>query len=204
MGSRLGVALVASACTALALGGIALATDLVADRTPAAAPKMNGCANKQTGALRLANRCKKTERKVSWAIVGPVGPKAPELLAGSVAFVDALDTDGFIGLGGLPAVQPAAADAGSELAVGAVLSGFRANARGFATGTVTVNVLRSTTGVDGTYTPTGITCGLTSAPDLLPDTAHSAAFAAGDYLAVEIVNPTGTFLRNVRWTASYR
>ena len=149
MGSRLGVALVASACTALALGEIALATDLVADRTPAAAPKMNGSANKQTGALRLANRCKKTERKVSWAIVGPVGPKAPELLAGSVAFVDGLDTDGFIGLGGLPAVQPPP-PCGLQLAVGATLSGFRANARGFATGTVTVNVLRSTTGVDGT------------------------------------------------------
>jgi hypothetical protein len=69
---------------------------------------------------------------------------------------------------------------------------------------VIVSVLRSATGVDGTYTPTGVTCELTSATPSCSDTAHTVAFAAGDALAVQIVNPTGSFIRNVRWTARYQ
>jgi hypothetical protein len=43
----------------------------------AAADKSNtlqGCSKKSNGALRLANKCKKSERRVSWDIAGPAGP----------------------------------------------------------------------------------------------------------------------------------
>jgi hypothetical protein len=36
---------------------------------------LRGCANKRSGALRLAAHCKKSERGVSWSIAGPQGPQ---------------------------------------------------------------------------------------------------------------------------------
>lgn len=36
---------------------------------------LRGCANKRSGALRLAAHCKKSERRVSWSINGPQGPQ---------------------------------------------------------------------------------------------------------------------------------
>ncbi len=38
---------------------------------------MNGCANKHTGALRLAHTCRKHERAVIWNAQGPPGPAGP-------------------------------------------------------------------------------------------------------------------------------
>jgi hypothetical protein len=140
---------------------------------------------------------------VTWNIVGPAGPRAPELLTGSVSFVDALDTEGYVGLGGVPAVQLAPADAGSVMAVGGTISGFRANARSFPAGTVTVTLMRSAA-IDGTYESTGITCALTDAAAGCSDTAHTAALAPGDVLVLQILNPTGSYVRNVRWTARYQ
>jgi len=50
--------------------GTALATSTSAD-----ALKINACANRKTGQLRLAQRCRSTERSVSWAqqAAGPQG-----------------------------------------------------------------------------------------------------------------------------------
>jgi hypothetical protein len=89
------------------------------------------------------------------------------------------------------------------MAAGGTLSRFQAASRGV-TGPVTVTVLRSTTGIDGPYDPTTITCELTAAASSCSDLAHSVVFAAGDALAVRIQNATGTYIRNVRWTARYQ
>ncbi|MEA2211259.1 MAG: hypothetical protein QOF83_1207 [Solirubrobacteraceae bacterium] len=44
---------------------------------------IHACANKHTGALRLAGRCTKRERAVSWNAVGPRGPGGPQGLPGA-------------------------------------------------------------------------------------------------------------------------
>jgi len=59
----LGVALVA---LLLACGGLAYASTT-------GESVIRACANKKTGALRIASRCKRSERHVSWNSVGPSG-----------------------------------------------------------------------------------------------------------------------------------
>jgi len=49
-------------------GGTALA-----EITSSSAPTINACANRKTGQLRLAQRCRSTERPVSWAQQAPAG-----------------------------------------------------------------------------------------------------------------------------------
>jgi len=60
----------------LALGGGAYA---VAD----GGGTIHACANKRSGALRLAGRCTNTERDVSWNVQGPYGLQGPMGPAGS-------------------------------------------------------------------------------------------------------------------------
>ncbi len=63
-------AALAAASTVLA-SGVAVAA--VAEQR-AAGPTVRACANKQTGALRVARpACRSTERRVSWAVRGPRG-----------------------------------------------------------------------------------------------------------------------------------
>ena len=38
-------------------------------------PVIRACANKKTGALRLASKCRRSERSVSWSQRGPEGPR---------------------------------------------------------------------------------------------------------------------------------
>jgi hypothetical protein len=38
---------------------------------------IRACANKRTGALRLAKHCMRNEKRVSWSITGPRGPQGP-------------------------------------------------------------------------------------------------------------------------------
>jgi Collagen triple helix repeat (20 copies) len=60
---------VAAACL-LAIGaGWAIAASTTSSAT------IRACASKSTGVLRLASRCKKSERRVSWNTVGPRGPQ---------------------------------------------------------------------------------------------------------------------------------
>jgi hypothetical protein len=59
------VLVVAVALVAVAGGGAYAATD--------GGGKLHGCAAKSNGALRLAMKCKKSERNVSWNIEGPQG-----------------------------------------------------------------------------------------------------------------------------------
>lgn len=50
------------------------------------AATIHACANRRTGALRLAKRCRRGERAVSWSVVaarGPIGPTGPAGPAGT-------------------------------------------------------------------------------------------------------------------------
>ncbi len=47
------------------------------------APVIRACANKKNGALRLASKCKKSERAVSWSQQGPAGLQGPTGASGA-------------------------------------------------------------------------------------------------------------------------
>jgi hypothetical protein len=67
---------VAAACL-LAIGaGWAIAASTTSSAT------IRACASKSTGALRLAGKCKSSERRVSWNTVGPRGPRGTQGVQG--------------------------------------------------------------------------------------------------------------------------
>jgi hypothetical protein len=59
-----------------------IATLAIAQSSPAPRP-VKACAKKRGGDLRIAKRCKESERRVSWAKQGPAGPAGPPGLAGA-------------------------------------------------------------------------------------------------------------------------
>jgi hypothetical protein len=63
----IGMAVVA----AVALGGVATPV------SPASAQTIKVCVKKKTGEMRMAKKCKKGWKKVSWNSVGPIGPAGP-------------------------------------------------------------------------------------------------------------------------------
>ncbi len=63
----IGMAIVA----AVALGGVASPV------SPATAKTIKVCVKKKTGEMRMATKCKKGWKKVSWNSVGPIGPAGP-------------------------------------------------------------------------------------------------------------------------------
>jgi len=62
---------VAVAAVLVASAGLAVAA------TSTSVPVIRACANRRTGALRLAGRCHRNERSVSWNQTGPQGPGGP-------------------------------------------------------------------------------------------------------------------------------
>jgi hypothetical protein len=60
--------LIGVAALLAASGGLAVAAT-------SSGPVIRACANKKTGALRLASRCHRKERRVSWNQTGPAGPQ---------------------------------------------------------------------------------------------------------------------------------
>ncbi|MGD0272320.1 MAG: hypothetical protein ABSB96_01090 [Gaiellaceae bacterium] len=73
-GSWIGYVLVAAIATVAAGGGFAFGAS--------SAGTLHACANKKTGALRLASKCKKSEKKVSWNVRGARGVAGPAGVAG--------------------------------------------------------------------------------------------------------------------------
>jgi hypothetical protein len=69
--------LVSSPAMALALGALLVACSGLAIAATSSGPVIQACANKKSGALRLASRCRRAERRVSWNQVGPQGPSGP-------------------------------------------------------------------------------------------------------------------------------
>lgn len=66
---------------------------------------LHACANKKTGALRLANKCKKRERVVSWNIEGPRGAAGTRGLRGATGAQGVTGAQGATGAQGSPGVQ---------------------------------------------------------------------------------------------------
>ena len=84
------VAALLAACTGLAVAASSSSTVIRA------------CANKKTGALRLANKCRKGERSVSWSQTGPQGARG---LAGANGVNGAPGTTGSKGQQGEEGAQ---------------------------------------------------------------------------------------------------
>ena len=139
---------------------------------------------------------------------GPTGPVGPQgvpgtpasgsaVLFGGTGFVDALDSDGFVGLGDAPYVRATAAAGGSTLAIGGTLSNFTAALGSRSTtGTVVFNVFKN-----GTLT--SVTCSMLATSSTCSDSVHTLTFAIGDTIAVEIKNSAGGTIVNAGWTAGY-
>jgi hypothetical protein len=72
-------------------GGLSLAAAL------SGGPVVRACANKRTGVLRIAARCRRNERRISWNQFGPQGPKGS---AGAKGTAGARGTTGAIGQAG--------------------------------------------------------------------------------------------------------
>jgi hypothetical protein len=85
---------VAFAALLAACGGLAVAA------TPSSPAKIRACANKKTGALRLASKCRHSERSVSWNQIGPQGPQGLRGLNGARGLTGATGATGFPGLQG--------------------------------------------------------------------------------------------------------
>jgi hypothetical protein len=126
---------------------------------------------------------------------GPPGSPGTQSLTGAVAFVDALDTTGFAGTAGSQNVFPSAAEAASPVPISATLSDFRAHAGSAVGGSgVTLTVMKN-------GTATSITCTIPSGSSSCTDSSDTVAFTTADVIAVRIQNGTGTFVRQVAWTA---
>jgi hypothetical protein len=116
-----------------------------------------------------------------------------------VSFLDALDTDGFVGLGLFPYVRTSASVAGVKLAAGGTLSNFTATLGGppaSAVGPVVFTVFDN-------ESATSVTCSVAAGSSTCTDSSDSIAFAAGDYFALEIKNQSGGYVTDAAWTAGF-
>jgi hypothetical protein len=116
------------------------------------------------------------------------------MISGVVAFVDPLDTTGFIGDAGIPNLAGTAAEAGSPIAAGGTASNFRGHV-GSAVGAGGIVLTLYLNG-----SATAISCSIPSGSSSCSDLTHTVAVSAGDVIAVQLTNSTGTLLREVRWT----
>jgi hypothetical protein len=92
-------------------------------------------------------------------------------------------------------VFSSAAEAASPVPISATLSSFRAHAGSAVSGSgVTLTVMKN-------GTATAITCTIASGAASCTDSSDSVAFTTSDVIAVRIQNGSGTFVRQVAWTA---
>lgn len=82
--------LVAAVALLAASAGLAIAAS-------SGGPVIRACANKKTGALRLAGKCRRSERRVTWNQTGPQGPRGPRGISGSRGFTGATGAPGGTG-----------------------------------------------------------------------------------------------------------
>lgn len=64
-----------SPAMAVAVAGLIAACSGIAVAASSSNPVIRACANKKTGALRLASKCRHSERSVSWSQKGLEGPR---------------------------------------------------------------------------------------------------------------------------------
>jgi hypothetical protein len=106
---RRSAAIIGSTAVLVASGGWALAAST--------GGVLNACASKRTGALRLADKCRRRERAVSLNVQGPAGPAGPKGAVGpqGVAGAQGLPgTEGPAGAQGPPGPQGPKGDPGVQ------------------------------------------------------------------------------------------
>jgi hypothetical protein len=107
--ARVPVFAVAAACLLAVGAGWAIAASTSSTAT------IRACASKSNGALRLAARCKSSERRVSWNTVGPRGPRGATGVAGANGIDGAT---GPMGPAGIALIGAVAGPAGAMCANG--------------------------------------------------------------------------------------
>jgi hypothetical protein len=85
---------VAAACLLAVGAGWAIAASTTSSAT------LRACASKSNGALRLAAKCKSSERRVSWNTVGPRGPRGLQGIQGAKGDMGATGATGATGAAG--------------------------------------------------------------------------------------------------------
>jgi hypothetical protein len=90
---------VAAACLLAVGAGWAIAASTTSSAT------LRACASKRTGILRLAGKCKSSERSVSWNTVGPKGPQGTQGVQGSQGLQGTQGVQGSQGSPGSQGVQ---------------------------------------------------------------------------------------------------
>jgi hypothetical protein len=81
---------VAFAALLAACGGLAVAAT-------SSTPIIRACTNKRTGALRVARKCHRNERGLTWNVTGPVGLQGPRGFTGRTGAAGATGTPGATG-----------------------------------------------------------------------------------------------------------
>jgi hypothetical protein len=94
--ARMPVIAVAAACLLAVGAGWAIAASTTSSAT------LRACASKSNGALRLAGKCKSSERAVSWNTVGPRGPRGLQGIQGAKGDTGATGATGLPGQPGPP------------------------------------------------------------------------------------------------------
>jgi hypothetical protein len=94
--------LVPSPAVAVAFAALLAACGGVAVAATSSSPVIRACANKRTGALRLANRCRRSERRVSWNQTGPQGTAGVRGARGATGATGAAGAAGTAGAQGNP------------------------------------------------------------------------------------------------------
>jgi hypothetical protein len=126
---------------------------------------------------------------------GPTGAAGAQSVSGDVVFVDALDTTGYAGTAGSQNVYVSAGEAASPVPIAGTLRNFSAHAgSSVASAGVTLTVMKN-------GSATSVTCTIPNAGSSCTDTSDTVALATSDVIAVKIQNGSGTFVRDVSWTA---
>ena len=86
-----------SPALAVALAALLAASTGWAVAATSTSPVIRACANKKTGALRLATKCRKSERSLSWNKEGLPGHQGPTGTVGAVGATGAAGAKGETG-----------------------------------------------------------------------------------------------------------
>ncbi|MDX6476070.1 MAG: hypothetical protein QOH95_1581 [Gaiellaceae bacterium] len=118
-----------------------------------------------------------------------------QLIDGGVQFVDATETTSFTGIGGSGHTTPGITNSTWTMPIGGTFASFTGQVGLMSPGTFTFTLF-----VNGAAS--GVTCTIT-APSRICTSAGTAGIPPGALLAIQLQNPTGGYVNNVRWTALF-
>jgi len=107
-----------SPAMAVAVAALLVASTGWAIAATSNSPVIRACANKKSGALRLASKCRHRERRVSWNVQGPAGLPGAKGKPGLRGFVGAQGITGAQGLRGATGATGPSGISGYEIVSG--------------------------------------------------------------------------------------